>query len=94
MKLRLKPDEIIDEAYETDTPAKRTPAKAVPTPLTKNLSVRVIQVAKNPRFVYADLAGNRIAVAVPPKIAAKLAGKLINVIANDGADETTYTYQP
>ena len=94
MKLKLKTDEIIDEEYELDTPANRPPAKAVPTPLTKNLSVRVIQVAKNPRFVYADLAGNRIAVAVPPKIASRLAGKFINVIANDGADETTYTYQP
>lgn len=94
MKLKYTADDVIDEEYEATTPVKRTPAKAVPTPLTKNLSVRVIQVAKNPRFVYADLAGNRIAVAVPQKIAHRLAGKFINVIANDGADETTYTYQP
>lgn len=66
----------------------------IPAPLTKTLEVRVIQQAKNPRFVYADLEGNRIAVAVPPKIAARLTGKIINVIASDGAEETTYTYQP
>ena len=94
MKLRLKADEIIDEEEEDTTQAPRPPAKEVPTPLTRNLSVRVIQVAKNPRFVYADLDGNRIAVAVPQKIAHRLAGKMINVLANDGADETTYTYQP
>ena len=68
---------------------KEEPAAA---PLT--LEVRVIQVAKNPRFVYCDLDGNRIAVAVPQKIAAKLKGKFIKVIASDGADETIYTYQP
>ena len=94
MKLRLKPDEILDEEEDFTTPAPRTPAKAIPTPLTKKLSVRVIQLAKNPRFVYCDLDGNRIPVAVPQKIAAKLQGKLIDVIATDGADETTYTYQP
>ena len=93
MKLRLKTDEILDEEYEA-TPAPRTPAKAVPTPISRTLEVFVIQQAKNPRFVYADLAGNRIAVAVPQKIAAKLKGKKIRVLATDGADETSYTYQP
>ena len=81
MKLKYRADEDIDEDETSGT----LPPKA--------LSVRVIQVAKNPSFVYADLDGNRIAVAVPQKISGKLAGKFINVIANDGADETTYTYQ-
>ena len=92
MKLRLNPDEVIDD--EDDIPVKRTPAKAKPEPMSKTITVRVLQVARNPRFVYAGLDGTRIAVAAPQKVAAKLAGKEIKVLATVGADETTYTYQP
>ena len=94
MKLRLKTDEILDEEEEDIKPTPRTPAKAIPAPITRTMEVRVIEQAKNPRFVYADLDGSRIAVAVPQKIAAKLKGKTIRVLVTDGADETTYNYQP
>lgn len=92
MKLRYNPNETLNE--EEELPTLRQSAKEVPIPLTKTLEVRVIQLAKNPRFVYADLEGNRIAVAVPQKISARLQGKIIRVIATDNADETVYTYQP
>ena len=65
-----------------------------PAPSFETLSVRVIQPAKNPRFVYADLNGNRIAVAVPQKLSSRLQGKMINVAALDMNGGITYTYQP
>jgi hypothetical protein len=50
---------------------------AVETP--EVLEVPVIGLAINPRYVYAGLDGNRIAVEVPAKLSPKLLKKTITV---------------
>lgn len=54
------------------------------------LEVPVIGLANNPRFVYAGLDGNRIAVEVPSRLSSRLLRKTIKVVKQ--LDSDTYAY--
>ncbi len=59
------------------------------------LQVRVTKRARNYRFVYANLDGERIAVMVPKNTRKSLIGKTVKVARAKGADDVvTYTLIP
>lgn len=66
-----------------------TPATALPI-----VSVRVLKPARNKRYVYADLDGNRISIICNPRQRDKIIKKTINVrVESDGATKI-YTHIP
>ena len=62
------------------------------TPETTTMQVRVIKPCPNPRFVYADLNGEKITVQCGTRHSRKILGKTITVRRDE--DGTTYTYEP
>ena len=88
MKLSVKnsPPEDIEDV-------KSAIAESLAPPAT--LEVRIIKQANNPRFVYADLHGERISVEVPRNTRRTIVGKTVTVAtgANESG-ETTYTLVP
>ena len=85
MKLSYTTDDI-------DTPTPKFVRKSKDT--TEVLHVRGLRLAKNPNFVYADLAGHRISVLAGRKHASRLQGKPFTVRADNTGTETTYHYLP
>jgi hypothetical protein len=57
-------------------------------PAPEPLEVTVIGLAINPRYVYAGLDGNRIAVEVPARMSQRLLNKTIKI--NRKLDSDTY----
>ena len=105
MKLSIKtpppPQEDIEDVKSAiaESLAEPTPAPEFVAPVKtakKNIhAVRVLKRARNYRFVYADLDGERIAVEVPRNSRKSLIGKTVNVARATNADgETTYTLIP
>lgn len=65
-------------------PVVATEKQAVDAP--EVLEVAVIGLAINPRYVYAGLDGNRIAVEVPARMSQRLLKKTIKVIKKIDSD--------
>jgi hypothetical protein len=59
-----------------------------PEPASEPLEVAVIGLAINPRYVYAGLDGNRIAIEVPIRMSQRLLHKTIKI--NRKLDSDTY----
>jgi len=98
MKLTVKDSE--PEAVEADQPAiaetcAEKPVKTAKAKRDDILEVRVLKRARNYRFVYASLDGERISVMVPGKARKILIGKTVKVIRGKDADGVvTYTHIP
>ena len=58
------------------------------------LTLNVIQLARNPRFVYANLNGKKVPVRCEKKRQRKLLKKPIQVEVKSEGGETTYTHRP
>lgn len=71
--------EPVAQESERETEPEPTPAPVAieETDDGRTISLRVIGVANNPRFVYANLNGNKVSVACPSKYSRKLKGKTI-----------------
>ena len=67
------------------------PEPITETPSDSELTVRVLKRARNYRFVYADLDGERIAVMVPRNSRKNLVGKNIKVTRGTDGGTTTYS---
>lgn len=66
------------------------------TPVTESpefVEVRVTKIARNPKFVYGDLNGNRIAI-LAGKHANRIVGKKVKAFTSNTDGEIRYTYQP
>ena len=70
--------------------------KHLVTPATNNTEIEVFIIgpARNPRFVYGDLDGNRIAVECPQKFSQKILKKRVNVSVREENGEPHYSYNP
>ena len=67
------------------------PARAI---VEQSIEVRVMKLAKNPRFVYADRDGIRISVACHPKFSKRIVGKRVRVKISEIDGQTFYHYDP
>jgi hypothetical protein len=70
--------------------------KHLVAPVTNNseIEVFIIGPARNPRFVYGDLDGNRIAIECPQKFSQKILKKKVNVSVREENGEPYYSYNP
>lgn len=55
------------------------------------VAVRVLAICKNPRFVMAGLNGNKIHIECGQKMARRIVGKTVRVIAQEIDGQTKYT---
>ena len=79
------------KAVKKVAPKVEPQAEAVisaPEPAAEPLEVTVIGLAINPRYVYAGLDGNRIAIEVPNRMSQRLLHKTIKI--NRKLDSDTY----
>jgi hypothetical protein len=82
------------ELFQTAGPQVATrlePARAI---VEQSMEVRVVKLANNPRFVYADLDGIRISVACHPKFSKNIVGKKVRVKVSEIDRQTFYHYDP
>jgi hypothetical protein len=70
--------------------------KHLVTPVTNSeeIEVFIIESARNPRFVYGDLNGNRIAIECPQKFSSKIIKKKVKVSVREENGELYYSYNP
>lgn len=70
--------------------------KHLSTPVTDNKEIEVFITgqARNPRFVYADLDGIRIAVQCPQKFSQRILKKKVKVSVTEENGEIYYNYNP
>ena len=65
---------------------------ATPVANKTEVEVFVTAPAKNPRFVYADLNGNKIAIECPQKYSQKIIRKTVTVSVREENGEFYYSY--
>jgi hypothetical protein len=78
------------EAGLTGEQPEPQPEPATEAPETVN--VRVLKLCKNPRYFYANLAGERIHVSCPAKYAHRILGKTVPVKVTVVDGQTSYSY--
>lgn len=80
-----------------EAPADHAP-EIVPPPSSEDkpetATVRVIKEARNTRFVYANLNGERISVRCHPRNRSRIVGKTITVSIETHDGLTKYTHKP
>jgi len=65
---------------------------ATPVTDTTEIEVLVTGLARNPRFVYGDLHGNRVAIECPQKLSERMLKKKIKVSVREENGEFYYKY--
>ena len=70
--------------------------KHLVTPVINNAEIEVFIIgpARNPRFVYGDLDGTRIAVQCPQKFSQRILKKRVKVSVREENGELYYSYNP
>lgn len=64
-----------------------------PESVSSEIEVAVIGLANNPRFVYGDLNGSRIAIECRANESKKILKKTIKVVTREENGETYYSYK-